>query len=51
MASDNGYVLNEFHLRTNNILSSNSVEAEGDLPCGKMSSILMERSGVFSTKG
>ena len=43
MASDNACVLNECHLRTNNILSSNSLETEGDLPHGKMSSIFMER--------
>ena len=28
MASDNACVLNEFHLRTNNILSSNSLETK-----------------------
>ena len=43
MASDNACVLNEFHLRTNNILSSNKLETEGDLPHGQMSSIFMER--------
>ena len=43
MASDNDCVLNECHLRTNNILNSNSLEIEGDLPHGKMSSIFMER--------
>ena len=43
MASDNACVLNECHLRTNNILSSNSIETEGDLPHGQMSSIFMER--------
>ena len=43
MASDNAYVLNECHLRTNNILSSNSLETKGDLPHGQMSSIFMER--------
>ena len=43
MASDNACVLDECHLRTNNILSSNSLETEGDLPHGKMSSIFMER--------
>ena len=32
--SDNACVLNEFHLRTNNILSSKSLETEGDLPHG-----------------
>ena len=36
-------VLNEFHLRNNNSLSSNSLETEGDFPHGKMSSIFMER--------
>ena len=30
-------------MRTNNILSSNSLETEGDLPHGKMSKIFMER--------
>ena len=40
MALDNYCVLNEFHLRTNNILSSNSLETEGDLPHGQMSSCL-----------
>ena len=34
MASNNACVLNEYHLRTNNILSSNSLETEGDLPHG-----------------
>ena len=29
MASDNAYVLNERHLRTNNILSYNSLETIG----------------------
>ena len=43
MESDNACVLNEFHLRTNNILSSNRLETKGDLPHGKMSSIFMER--------
>ena len=43
MAPDNACVLNECHLRTNNILSSNSLETEGDFRHGKMSSILMER--------
>ena len=43
MASDNACVLNECHLRTNNILSSSSLETEGDLPHGQMSSIFMER--------
>ena len=38
MASDNACMLNEFHLRTNNILSSNSLETKGDLPHGPMSS-------------
>ena len=42
MASDNVCVLNEYHLRTNNILSSNSLETKGDFPHGKMSSIFME---------
>ena len=52
-ASDNGCVLNEFHLRTNNILSSNSLETEGDFPHGHMSSIFMERPMHlnFATKG
>ena len=40
MSSNNACVLNEFHLITNNILSSNSLETEGDLPHGKMSSYL-----------
>ena len=35
MASDNDHVLNECHLRTNNILSSNSLETEGDCYMGK----------------
>ena len=48
MASDNACVLNECHLRTNNILSYN--ETEGDLPHGKMSSIFMERPMCFSPK-
>ena len=43
MATDNACVINESHLRTNNILSSNSIETEGDLPHGQMSSIFMER--------
>ena len=43
-------VLNEFHLRTNNILSSNSLETEGDFPHGKMSSIFMERPMCFPPK-
>lgn len=43
MAADNACVLNECHLRTNNNLSSNSLETEGDLPHGQMSSIFMER--------
>ena len=34
MASDNACLLNECHLRTNKILSSNSLETEGDLPHG-----------------
>ena len=42
MASNNSCVLNECHLRTNNILSSNSLETEGYFPHGKMSSIFME---------
>ena len=36
MASNNACVLNEFHLITNNILSSNSLETKGDLPHGQM---------------
>ena len=48
MASDNVCVLNECHLRTNNILSYN--ETEGDLPHGKMSSIFMERPMCFPPK-
>ena len=36
-------VLNECHLRTNNILSSNSLETEGYFPHGQMPSIFMER--------
>ena len=53
MASDNACVLNEFHLKNNNILSSNSLETEGDFPHGKMSSIFMERPMClnFATKG
>ena len=31
------------HLRTNNILSSNSLETEGDFPHEQMSSTFMER--------
>ena len=50
MASDNACVLNEFHLRTNNTLSSNSLETEGDLPHGQMSSIFMERPMCFPQK-
>ena len=50
MASNNASVLNEWHLRTNNILSSNSLETEGDLPHGKMSSIFMERPLCFPPK-
>ena len=34
MASDNACVLNQYHFRNNNILSSNSLETEGDLPHG-----------------
>ena len=37
MALNNSCVLNEFHLRTNNILSSNSLETEDDWTHGKMS--------------
>ena len=53
MALDNACVLNEFHLRTNKILISNSLETEGDFPHAKMSSIFMERPMClnFSTKG
>ena len=53
MASDNACVLNEFLLRTNNILISNSLETIGDFPHGHMSSIFMERPMClnFSTKG
>ena len=40
MALDNACVLNECHLRTNNILSSNNLETEGDFPHGHMSSRL-----------
>ena len=40
MASNNACVLNEFHLITNNILSSNSLETEGDFPHRNMSSHL-----------
>ena len=47
MASDNACVLNEFHLRTNNILSSNSLETEGDFPHRNMSSIFMEMPMCF----
>ena len=43
-------MLNECHLRTNNILSSNSIETEGDLPHGQMSSIFMERPMCFPPK-
>ena len=50
MASNNSCVLNEFHLRTNNILSSNSLETEVDLPHGKISSIFMERPMCFPPK-
>ena len=50
MALDNACVLNEFHLRTNNILSSNSLEIEGDFPHGLMSSIFMERPMCFPPK-
>ena len=53
MALDNGCVLNECHLRTNNILSSNNLETKGHLPHGKMYSIFMERPMClnFATKG
>ena len=34
MASDNACVLNECHLRTNDILSANILETKGDLPHG-----------------
>ena len=53
MASDNAFVLNEYHLRTNSILSSNSPETEGDFSHGQMSSIFMERPMClnFATKG
>ena len=47
MASDNACVLNEFLLRTNNILSSNSLETEADFPHGHMSSFFMERTMCF----
>ena len=50
MASDNACVLNEFHLRTINILSCNSIETEGDFPHGYMSSIFMERPMCFPPK-
>ena len=50
MAPDNACMLNECHLRTNNILSSNSLENEVDLPHGKMSSIFMERPMCFPQK-
>ena len=50
MASNNSCVLNEFHLRTNNILSSNNLETKGDLPHGQMSSIFMERPMCFPPK-
>ena len=50
MESDNACVLNEFHLRTNNILSSNSLETEGDFPHGQMSSIFMETPMCFPPK-
>ena len=43
-------VLNEFHMRTNNILSSNSLETEVDLPHGQMSLIFMERPMCFPPK-
>ena len=50
MALDNACVLNEFHLRTNDILSSNSLESKGDFPYGKMSSIFMEMPMCFPPK-
>ena len=50
MALNNSCVLNEFHLGTNNIISSNSLESEGDLPHGQMSSIFMERPMCFPPK-
>ena len=50
MAWDNACVLNECHLRTNNILSSNSIETKGDFPHGKMSSIFMERPMCLTPK-
>ena len=50
IALDNACVLNECHLRTNNILSSNSLETESDFPHGKMSSIFMERPMCFPPK-
>ena len=49
-ASDNACVLNECHLKTNNILSSNSLETKGDFPHGQMSSIFMERPMCFPPK-
>ena len=42
MASNNDCVLNEAHLRTNNILSFNSLETKFDLLHGKISLIFME---------
>ena len=50
MASDNVCVLNKFHLTTNNILSSNSIETKGDFSHGNMSSIFMERCMCFPPK-
>ena len=50
MASDNACVLNEFYLRTTNILSSNSLESKGDLPHGKMYLVFMERPMCFPPK-
>ena len=47
MASDNAFVLNECHLRTNNILSSNSLETEGDLPHGQMFQLSWKGLCVF----
>ena len=50
MASDNACVLNEWNFRTNNILSSNSLDTEVDFPHGKISSIFMERPVCFPPK-
>jgi len=49
-AAANAFLLKECHLRTCNTISSNSLETEGDLPHGQMSSIFMERPTCLPPK-